>query len=208
MESKESTLAASKTTNPRLILFSLILMLLIFFIDLNLPLGVAGGVPYITVILVALWSPNRKLAIILALLCSTLTLAGFYLSPQGGEFWKVVSNRFLALFAIWITAILIVNWKNTEQQVLNLVVKADKEKEKIYLATIFGAQHITNNLLNQLQMVEMEITNHPEFDEHTKIMFKKMLLEADTLMKDLSAVEVIEADSIKQSIYSKTDTGV
>ncbi len=42
----------------------------------------------------------------MAILGSILTIAGFYTSPSGGELWKVLSNRSLALFAIWAVAIM------------------------------------------------------------------------------------------------------
>jgi len=42
---------------------------------------------------------------------SILTVIGFYSSPAGGELWKVIFNRSLALFAIWATAILSVQRK-------------------------------------------------------------------------------------------------
>jgi len=80
--------------------------LVIFYIDTLIPLGVAGGVPYVLVILISLWSKNKRLPIIMAIVSSILTVLGFYFSPEGGEMWKVISNRLLALFAIWATAVL------------------------------------------------------------------------------------------------------
>jgi signal transduction histidine kinase/ActR/RegA family two-component response regulator len=88
----------------KLIVFILLLSVLIFGIDIALPLGVAGGVPYVAVILVTLWIPKRRTTIVFALLCTFLTLLGYFFSPEGGEVWKVYANRFLALFAIWVTA--------------------------------------------------------------------------------------------------------
>lgn len=35
-----------------------------------------------------------------------LTLIGFHLSPEGGELWKVVSNRALAVISIGVSAVL------------------------------------------------------------------------------------------------------
>lgn len=86
--------------------FIVLLTALFFAIDLMLPLGVAGGVPYVAVVLVSFWSARRELPFFLAVLCTGLTLAGYVLSPSGGEQWKVVSNRLLAIFAIWVTATL------------------------------------------------------------------------------------------------------
>lgn len=82
------------------------LMALVFWIDLQVPLGVAGGVPYVAVILLTLWLPNASSTWVFTLLCSVLTLLGFWWSPSGGELWQVVSNRSLAFFAIWATSLL------------------------------------------------------------------------------------------------------
>ncbi|MBN4079999.1 hypothetical protein JYT60_02055, partial [bacterium AH-315-C08] len=92
--------------NKLLFLFLGILAAVIFSIDLTMELGVAWGVPYVCLVLVALWSKRKRLIWIAAVLGTLLTLFGYWFSPLGGEDWKVVINRFLALFAIWATAIL------------------------------------------------------------------------------------------------------
>lgn len=192
--------------NPHNIKLNTILVLLIiaiFSFDLLVPLGVAGGVPYITVILISLWHPKHKTTIYLAIICTFLTIAGFYLSPHGGELWKVIFNRVLALFAIWVTAILAMNWKQHKDEISSLNQKIEKEKEMIYLATINGAQHITNNLLNQLQYIELEIKSHPELKKDISIMLSDILSEAKILINNLSSVENIEDESIRRSIYPK-----
>lgn len=180
-----------------------ILALAIFTIDLQIPLGVAVGVPYILVVLVSLWSPKSNFVIILAVICSLLTLLGLYLSPSGGELWKVLSNRGLAIFAIWVTALLALRWKLYEKEISSLKYKMEKEKEKIYLATIHGAQHITNNLLNELKLIELEIENHPEFDKEISSMFVDMMAEANALMNDLSTVDKIDDEIIMESVYPR-----
>lgn len=81
-------------------------MIAVFVFDLQLALGIAGGVPYISVILVALWLPGKRYIISFAIICTVLVVVGYYLSPQGGELWKVLFNRGLAVFAIWITVII------------------------------------------------------------------------------------------------------
>jgi len=184
--------------------FCLFLMLSIFAIDLQLPLGVAGGVPYISVILVSLWLPGKRYIISFAILCSLLVIAGYYFSPLGGEHWKVIFNRSLALFAIWVTVIIAIKWKLSEKKVFKITQDAEKEKEKIYMATIYGAQHITNNLLNELQLVKIEIENNSDFDKDVSSMFDNMLAETNTLMKQLSDVHDINERTIKESVYPKT----
>lgn len=93
-----------------------VLTVLLFILDLQLPLGVAGGVPYVLVVLLSLWSTRPWLPIQLAVLCSLLTVTGFFWSPEGGELWKVLANRFLALFAIWATGVLCFFRKKTEEK--------------------------------------------------------------------------------------------
>ena len=94
--------AASSIRSLALILTGSILVF-----DFFLPLGVAGGVPYVAVVLLTLWSPKRTDTYVAATGCSLLTLLGFFLSPLGGVAWMVVVNRSLALFAIWVTALLV-----------------------------------------------------------------------------------------------------
>ncbi len=95
-----------KSSDNKIIAFCITLSIAIFIFDSFVELGVAGGVPHILVVLVSLRSSRKKMPIYIALLGSTLTLAGFYASPYGGELWKVILNRLIALFAIWTTAIL------------------------------------------------------------------------------------------------------
>jgi len=176
-----------------------LLAMAVLILDLQVPLGIVGGVPYVAVILIALWLPKLYFILYWAILCSALTLAGFYFSPSGGELWAVILNRAGALVAIWTVAVLAWKWKVYEKDVLSLTLRL--EKEKIYLATISGAQHITNNLLNELKVVMFEIENHPSFDQEVVLMFEDMLAEAPTLMKHLSTVEKIDDETIRKSVH-------
>lgn len=94
--------------------------------------------------------------------------------------------------------------KTSEEEIhiLNII---EKEKEKIYLATMHGVQHITNNLLNELKIVELEIENHPKFDKKVLSMFHDMQTQAMSLMKALSTVDKIDDKTIRSSIYPKNN---
>jgi two-component system, LuxR family, sensor kinase FixL len=96
----------------RLTLLAAVMMATVLAVDLLLPLGVASGVPYVAVVLLGWWFPKRNHIIILAAISTALTLAGYFYSPEGGIPWVVASNRFLALFAIWVTASLLVMVNN------------------------------------------------------------------------------------------------
>ncbi len=79
----------------------------------------------------------------------------------------------------------------------------EKEKEGIYHATAYGAQHILNNLLNQLTLVKIEMDRDPYFNKEVSEKFKIMTKQAKDLVTSLSSVETIEEDTIKDSIYPK-----
>ncbi len=90
----------------KLVLLTSALAGAIFLFDLSLPLGVAGGVPYVVLVLIGLWFPEGKAVLWLAVAGSVLTIAGFFLSSPAGVHWMVLANRGLALFVIWATAAL------------------------------------------------------------------------------------------------------
>jgi len=97
--------------------FSLAILVSASFLvfDLSIPLGVAAGVPYVAVVLLGAWSRMRHGILMLAVVSSLFTTLGFVLSPPGGLAWMVLTNRGLALFAIWVTAILLLQRRNAEQ---------------------------------------------------------------------------------------------
>ena len=69
LQDKNNLKAASR--NSAFLYFGCgLLMLIILIIDLAIPLGVAGGVPYIAVILLSLWSPQKKITVIVSVICS------------------------------------------------------------------------------------------------------------------------------------------
>lgn len=85
-----------------------ILTAFIFLLDILTPLGVAGGVPYVALVLLTLWSKNNQTPILAGIMGTVLTLMGFFLSdPPSTEVWIVWVNRILALFGIW-TAVIII----------------------------------------------------------------------------------------------------
>jgi C4-dicarboxylate-specific signal transduction histidine kinase len=87
---------------------SLGLVVLVFTVDLSLPLGVASAVPYTFAVLLALSARPYWIAVAVAGLCGVLTVAKMEIVPERGttEMWKVIANRCLALFAIGMTTLL------------------------------------------------------------------------------------------------------
>ncbi len=89
---------------------------LIFVFDLSLPLGVAGGVLYVLVVVLSLWSARSNVPIWVASAVSILVVLGFALSPTSDEVWKAILNRSLSLFAIWTPTILGVQKITTQRE--------------------------------------------------------------------------------------------
>lgn len=79
------------------------------FVDLHIPLGVACAIPYILAVLIASFLRPVWAMPGIVLVCSILTIFGIFSSPQPlvVPFWKVLANRGLALFAMWIIAMLL-----------------------------------------------------------------------------------------------------
>ena len=88
--------------------YSLLLVVMVFAVDLALPLGVASAVPYTFAVLIALNARARNFALCVALLCCVLTIVKVVLVPDRGttELWKVIANRCLALFSVGMTTAL------------------------------------------------------------------------------------------------------
>lgn len=116
-------IAPEEIYDSNVIALCIIIAIAIFYIDSLIPLGVAGGVPYVLVVLLALWSPRKRLPIFMAVAVTVLTILGYFTSPPGGELWKVLLNRFLAIFAIWTTAILAVQRTKLLEQRNNAIVE-------------------------------------------------------------------------------------
>ncbi|NQV83058.1 MAG: PAS domain S-box protein [Rhodospirillales bacterium] len=92
-----------------------VLAAIIFMVDIRLPLGVAAGVPYVAVIMLGWWFVRERQIIAVTVLAGLLTVAGYFLSPEGGIFWIVMANRGLALLAIAVSTVLLISAKRASE---------------------------------------------------------------------------------------------
>ena len=86
----------------------LVIMVLTFALDVHLPLGIASAVPYILAVLIAAFLRTTPVLFGVALASSFLTVFGMVYSPGPAQIlsWHVLSNRGLAIFSIWIVAVI------------------------------------------------------------------------------------------------------
>ncbi|GJQ58603.1 MAG: hypothetical protein SCALA701_14040 [Candidatus Scalindua sp.] len=96
-----------------------LLTLIILILDLSIPLGVAVAIPYIAIVVLSFSSPNKKFTIFMSIICSLLTIVGFFFSPQGEKMWVAITNRLLTLFAIWIVHFLVSQKRELDRKLLH-----------------------------------------------------------------------------------------
>lgn len=119
-------------TDLRFIFSAIFIATAIFILDLQLPLGVADGVLYVALVLLGLRMRSKNFILLSALSGTILIVIGFYLSPEGGELWKVLANRALATFILWMTAILCL-WQI--QAEIKLQDASDKLEKRVEIRT-------------------------------------------------------------------------
>lgn len=90
----------------------------LFAIDLVLPLGIAIGVLYAGIVILAAASSYRRLPFLIAMASTPLILAGAVVGPQDVSIpvWVGVSNRIFSLIIVWIAAVLLQQRQRAEIQ--------------------------------------------------------------------------------------------
>lgn len=100
------------------------LMLCIFVVDLNTPLGVAAAVPYILVVFSSLWVSGIRFTYCITAMTLILTITGFYLSPGIVMPMNViVFNRGLTLLLIICSALMVIKIKKTNSDMSTLLTQ-------------------------------------------------------------------------------------
>ena len=106
-----------------------LLAILVFLADIFIPTGVADGMVYVILVLVGLLAGSNRLILGGAVLATFLIIGGLFLSPGGGEVWKVLLNRFLSIFTVWMTYFLC-RLQNRSQKELSLAQVHLEERVK------------------------------------------------------------------------------
>ena len=88
----------------------------LFAIDLFMPLGIAVGVLYAGIVILAAASSHPRLPFLTAIASTPLIIAGAALGPQHAAIpvWVGVSNRIFSLVIVWISAVLLQQRRRAE----------------------------------------------------------------------------------------------
>lgn len=134
--------------DPRLITATAALAAGLFVLDLWVPLGVAVGVLYWGVVLIALASPQQWFPLTVTGACSVLIVLGAILGPilPGVPLWMAVTNRLLSLIVIWVPVVVLLERRRS----VEALRQAYDELEK-------RVQERTAELVKANQALEAEI---------------------------------------------------
>jgi two-component system, sensor histidine kinase and response regulator len=140
----------------KLTLLGIILFGVIFAFDLITPLGVASGVLYIILVLLAYSSLSPKKIIYAGIIGSFLTALGYFLSPSGGEFWKIFFNRSLSLLVIWTTVFFCLKTKHSEDIIQKFKMAVEQSPVSIVITNIDGIIEYVNPMFTAVTQYTKE----------------------------------------------------
>lgn len=127
-------------------------LLIIFFLDLIAPMGIAVGILYLFGFLLVCYQ-NKKMIITFALITSFLTLAKFIIFLSPGTNYMVYANRGITIILIWIITMLAIRHRRLTEVINSERRVYINELEKMLFITSHKVrQPITNilGLANQL----------------------------------------------------------
>ena len=190
-----------------------VVSLIILLLDFVTPLGIANGILYVIVVLISLRSPNKYFTVIIAFVCSLLVVVGYWGSPTAIiPMYQVYANRFLALFVIWLTAILALKQRDKTAQLhqarvqyLQSVndIEIQQEKLRVLKATMRTVQDITGNFLNSMHFFKLEI-------EKNKTLTPESVAQLDVLISDTSQrlSKLGDLDEIREKKMAGNTVGI
>lgn len=168
---------------PKILITSIVLI--IFVVDLIVPLGVAIAVLCIIPLVIS-YTLDKDKIIRLAIICSILTLIDTTDYYHIEMYYSVFTNKFLSILSIWISCFIILRYKE-------ILLQKDTEKQK-YLKSItemlFQVSHQVRSPISRMQ----GLTNHidskaisKEELESLSIYLKDSVTELDIFTRTLTA---------------------
>jgi two-component system, LuxR family, sensor kinase FixL len=100
-------------------------MAITFLIDIQLPQGVALGIPYILLVLLTLRADHDRTVVSVAAIATVLTVVGFVLSPAGSMATAALINRGLTIVAIWTVAVMVSRYRRQRTRLASSEMRAE-----------------------------------------------------------------------------------
>jgi len=204
----------------RLFLTGLIgtLCTLIFYVDLRIPLGVAASAPYLLPVLVSSRFPSTKAPIWTALLCTVLTVLGFYYSKEGGLLWQVLLNRALALFVIWTASLYCFFQKQEEKKFAMekmIIEKEDKNTTKLLIGGFFLLIFMTAlvelgaiRVVDSISGLTKKLHEHPFTVSYNLLEVNRHIISMHRHMKDVVLAQNTEELDLAISLVDRNEAEI
>jgi len=95
-----------------------LLVFFIFILDLITPLGVASGTLYGLAVCLTFWCKDNNYTFYITFLSITLTILGYYLSPEVvSPHYVVVINRALAIVIIFVSSLFVAHQRKLDRRI-------------------------------------------------------------------------------------------
>ncbi|MCF2858500.1 hypothetical protein L1286_13515 [Pseudoalteromonas sp. SMS1] len=198
-----SKMTTQHANSNLVMLISILAMCVVFAVDSHIPLGVAGGVPHIIPILISLWAKNIRFTLILAVLCSLFTVIAYFSSPSGGELWKVLFNRGIALLAIWSCALLTIKYFN--ELIKHTALEKELEKISVYRETISGVNHLVRNLQSNFLIINHSPNLKHDLGEEVIEALNQSSREVCEILDKLGDLDEVTPEVISEIAYSNVN---
>ena len=119
------------------------------------------------------------------------------------EAFELIPSDLNELWMRLVIVVLIIGFGLFAESQTNKIVAAEIEKHEIFVATVSSAQHILNNLLNQLQLIIYDVDKADKLSDETRTQLEQSIRESKEHIDKLSAVVELNAETIKESVRPK-----
>lgn len=120
--------------NRLLLIIVILASAVVFFIDIQLPLGVSGGIPYELFVMATYWTKRKRYTVGAGILATILIVVGFILSEFSGFILMSVANRVMSIIVIWASVWFVNNYKTS----LGEIQKSEKRISALFEAATEG----------------------------------------------------------------------
>ncbi len=92
-----------------------------FILDANTQNGLLDGLFYVSAVLLCQWVPDAKSPLYLAAGLTPAMWLGFALSETASPLWMAVTNRSIAIFAVWVAALVVSRNTRAAERITSLL---------------------------------------------------------------------------------------